>query len=181
MKTLKVLVIGPYGAGKTTFVDCINEAAHNMALPNPPVSKLFNAPAQPPKITDADFGRITVDNDLVMYLFSVPGHVRYESIWQKTVEGMHGFVLLVDSTRPETFPSARAMLKTFTGYDSVPYLISANKQDLPDALAVEEILQQVKIRLFDKVMGCNATNKENVRLVLAELLMMFLKNTEQNL
>ena len=80
-----------------------------------------------------DFGRITVDDDLVLYLFGTPGQKRFDFMWEILSEGMLGFVVMVDSTRPETFREARSILETFRAYAPTPYVVAANKQDREDA------------------------------------------------
>ncbi len=80
-----------------------------------------------------DFGRITVDDDLVLYLFGTPGQKRFDFMWEILSEGMLGFVVMVDSTRPETFREARSILETFRAYAPTPYVVAANKQDQEDA------------------------------------------------
>ncbi len=62
---------------------------------------------------------------------------RFDFMWEILSEGMLGFVVMIDSTRPETFREARRILDTFRSYSPVPYIVAANKQDLPDAWPVE--------------------------------------------
>ena len=69
-----------------------------------------------------DFGRITVDEDLVLYLFGTPGQKRFDFMWEILSEGMLGFIVMVDSTRPETFREARSILETFRAYAPTPYV-----------------------------------------------------------
>ena len=86
-----------------------------------------------------DFGRITVDDDLVLYLFGTPGQRRFDFMWEILSEGMLGFIVMVDSTRPETFREARSILETFRAYAPTPYVVAANKQDMKDAWEVEDM------------------------------------------
>ena len=67
-----------------------------------------------------DFGRITGDEDLVLYLFGTPGQKRFDFMWEILSEGMLGFIVMVDSTRPETFREARSILETFRAYAPTP-------------------------------------------------------------
>jgi signal recognition particle receptor subunit beta len=117
-----------------------------------------------------DFGRITVDEDLVLYLFGTPGQRRFDFMWQILSEGMLGFIVMVDSNRPETFREARSILQTFRAYAPTPYVVAANKQDCDDAWDLEDM--RVALRLDPKVkfLPCIATDKEMVKKVLLELL-----------
>ncbi|NIV36864.1 MAG: GTP-binding protein, partial [Anaerolineae bacterium] len=93
-----------------------------------------------------DFGRITVDDDLVLYLFGTPGQKRFDFMWEILSEGMLGFVVLVDSVRPETFREARRILDIFRSYANTPYVVAANKQDMDDAWSPEDLRIALKVR-----------------------------------
>ena len=84
-----------------------------------------------------DFGRITVDENLVLYLFGTPGQKRFDFMWEILSEGMLGFIVMIDSTRPETFREARSILETFRAYAPTPYIVAANKQDCAGCLGSE--------------------------------------------
>ena len=97
-----------------------------------------------------DFGRITVDEDLVLYLFGTPGQKRFDFMWEILSEGMLGFVVLVDSVRPETFREARRILDIFRNYATTPYVVAANKQDMEDAWSPEDLRIALKMRPQDQ-------------------------------
>jgi signal recognition particle receptor subunit beta len=167
MHTVKMVVTGPFNAGKTEFISAVSE------IPVVSTDK---------KITDAtsliknettvamDFGRITVDDDLVLYLFGTPGQKRFDFMWEILSEGMLGFVVLVDSVRPETFREARRILDVFRSYARTPYVVAANKQDLEDAWSPEDLRIALKVQPDVKLLPCVAKDKESVKTVLLELL-----------
>lgn len=126
-----------------------------------------------------DFGRITIDDNLVLYLFGTPGQKRFDFMWEILSEGMLGFVLLIDSTRTETFREARYILDVFKNQAGVPYVVAANKQDLPDAWSPEDM--RIALRITDgvKVLPCVARDKESVKTVLLELLYTVLESLEE--
>jgi hypothetical protein len=117
-----------------------------------------------------DFGRITVDQDLVLYLFGTPGQKRFDFMWEILSEGMLGFVVVVDSTRPETFREARSILETFRAYAPTPYVVAANKQDVKDAWEVQDMRHALRLDDGTKILPCIATDKKHVKAVLLELL-----------
>jgi signal recognition particle receptor subunit beta len=125
-----------------------------------------------------DFGRITVDDDLVLYLFGTPGQRRFDFMWEILSEGMLGFIVLVDSVRPETFREAKHILEIFRGYASTPYVVAANKQDLLDAWSPDDLRIALKIDKDTKVLPCVARDKESVKTVLLELLYSILENMQ---
>jgi signal recognition particle receptor subunit beta len=125
-----------------------------------------------------EFGRITVDDDLVLYLFGTPGQKRFDFMWEILSEGMLGFVVIVDSSRPETFREARFILDTFRAYAPTPYVVAANKQDVPEAWSVEDLRIALKLDPSIKCLPCTATKKETVKGVLLELLGSILEEIE---
>ena len=127
-----------------------------------------------------DFGRITVDDDLVLFLFGTPGQKRFDFMWEILSEGMLGFIVMIDSTRPETFKEARSILETFHAYAPTPYLVAANKQDLPDAWDIDDIRLALRLDKNIKILPCIAKKKSSVKTVLLELLYSILEEMDKN-
>jgi signal recognition particle receptor subunit beta len=125
-----------------------------------------------------DFGRITVDEDLVLYLFGTPGQKRFDFMWEILSEGMLGFIVLVDSARPETFREARSILETFRAYAPTPYVVAANKQDMRDSWELEDMRHALRLDHKIKLLPCVATKRESVKKVLLELLYSILEEME---
>jgi small GTP-binding protein len=167
MQTVKMVVTGPFNAGKTEFIRSISEIDVVSTE-----RKITDVTSRVKKETTVamDFGRISVDDDLVLYLFGTPGQKRFDFMWEILSEGMLGFVVLVDSVRPETFREARSILDVFHRYASTPYVVAANKQDLTDAWPPEDLRIALKIDSGVKLLPCVATDKESVKSVLLELL-----------
>jgi small GTP-binding protein len=167
MQVVKIVVTGPFSAGKTQFIQTISE------IDVVATERQISRPEERIKshtTVAMDFGRITVADDLVLYLFGTPGQRRFDFMWEILAEGMLGFVVLLDSVRPETFREARSILDTFRSYASVPYVVAANKQDLEDAWAPEDLRIALRISPEIKVVPCVATGRESVQKVLLELL-----------
>jgi small GTP-binding protein len=167
MQTVKMVVTGPFNAGKTQFIRSISEIDV--------VSTERRITSEAESIKDQttvamDFGRITVDETLVLYMFGTPGQRRFDFMWEVLAQGMLGFVVLLDSVRPETFREARSILDTFRSYAAVPYVVAANKQDLPDTWSTDDLRIALKIPPGVRVVPCVATDKESVKIVLLELL-----------
>ncbi|NIM95474.1 MAG: GTP-binding protein, partial [Anaerolineales bacterium] len=126
-----------------------------------------------------DFGRITVDDDLVLYLFGTPGQKRFDFMWEILSEGMLGFIVIVDSSRPETFREAKSILETFRAYAPTPYVVAANKQDISDAWDVDDLRIALRIDRKIKLLPSVATDKESVKTVLLELLYSILEDMKE--
>ncbi len=167
MQTVKMVVTGPFNSGKTHFIQSVSE------IDVVSTERKISTEAERIKETTTvamDFGRITVDDDLVLYLFGTPGQKRFDFMWEILSEGMLGFVVMVDSARPETFREARGILQTFRAYAPTPYVVAANKQDMDDAWEVDDLRIALNLDPNVKMLPCVATDKEMVKHVLLELL-----------
>jgi len=177
MQTVKMVVTGPFSAGKTAFIRSVSE------IDVVSTERKISSDAERVKETTTvamDFGRITVDDDLVLYLFGTPGQRRFDFMWEILSEGMLGFIVMVDSTRPETFREARSILQTFRAYAPTPYVVAANKQDLPDAWDLEDMRLALRLEPKAKLLPCVAHKKESVKNVLLELLYSILAEMEES-
>jgi signal recognition particle receptor subunit beta len=92
---------------------------------------------------------------------------------------MLGFVVMVDSTRPETFREARSILETFRAYAPTPYVVAANKQDKDDAWDLEDVRIALRLSSRVKLLPCVAVDKEAVKTILLELLYSILAEMDE--
>lgn len=176
MQTVKMVITGPFSAGKTEFISSISEI--DVVRTERQITSEAERQVKDQTTVAMDFGRITVDDDLVLYLFGTPGQRRFDFMWEILAEGMLGFVVMVDSTKPETFREAKSILETFRAYAPTPYVVAANKQDLPDAWSVEDLRIALRIEDGVKLLPCVANDKESVKTVLLELLYSILEEME---
>ncbi|NDJ85657.1 MAG: ATP/GTP-binding protein [Chloroflexi bacterium] len=178
MQTVKMVITGPFSSGKTEFIKSISEI-DVVSTERQIAEGTLEAKEKEATTVAMDFGRITVDNDLVLYLFGTPGQRRFDFMWEILAEGMLGFVVMVDSSKPETFKEARSILDTFRAYAPTPYVVAANKQDHPDAWKPDDL--RIALRIEDenvKLLPCIATDIEYVREVLLELLYSILEEMD---
>jgi uncharacterized protein len=176
MQTVKMVVTGPFNAGKTEFIRSVSEidvVSTERKITTSPERTIKEATT-----VAMDFGRITVDDELVLYLFGTPGQKRFDFMWEILSEGMLGFIVMVDSTRPETFREARSILQTFRAYAPTPYVVAANKQDMNDAWDPEDLRHALRIEPGVKFLSCVATDRNSVKSVLLELLYCILDEME---
>ena len=176
MQNVKIVVTGPFSAGKTQFIRAISEIDV--------VNTERKITSEAEMVKDAttvamDFGRITVDDDLVLFLFGTPGQKRFDFMWEILSEGMLGFIVVVDSTRPETFRETRRILETFRAYAPTPYIVAGNKQDVEDAWDIDDMRVALRLGKDVKMIPCVATDREKVKVVLLELLYGILEEMEK--
>ncbi len=176
MQTVKMVVTGPFSSGKTSFIGSVSEIAVVRTE-----RKITDESRSTKSMTTVamDFGRITIDQDLVLYLFGTPGQKRFDFMWEILSEGMLGFVVMVDSTRPETFREARRILDTFRGYSATPFVVAANKQDDADAWPPDDLRIALELDGDVRVLPCTATKRSSVKAVLLELLYVILSESEE--
>jgi small GTP-binding protein len=176
MQTVKMVVTGPFNAGKTEFIRSVSEI--DVVSTERKISSVAERKMKEATTVAMDFGRITVDDDLVLYLFGTPGQRRFDFMWEILSEGMLGFIVMVDSSRPETFREARSILETFHAYAPTPYVVAANKQDMKDAWEIEDMRHVLRLDSSVKLLSCVAHDRSSVKAILLELLYSILAKME---
>lgn len=163
---LKILITGAYNAGKTEFIRSISEID--------PVStekriSSYSGEGKQETTVAMDFGRITIDEDLVLYLFGTPGQEQFDFMWELLSEGILGYIVLVDSLDVERFAQTKKILEFFKSVE-VPFVVAATKQDMKGAVELPEIRRRLNLSDGVQLLTCVALEKENVKRVLLALL-----------
>lgn len=177
MRSFKIVVTGPFSAGKTTFIKSISEIA--IVSTERAISDSTRRVKAETTVA-MDFGRITISKDIVLYLFGTPGQERFDFMWQILSEGMLGYILMLDASRPETFPEGRRILEFFSTLSDAPYVIGATR--MPDgdtSKVIEQIRKELNIDGDIQIIPCNALEKEDVKKVLLGLLYDILKTLDK--
>ena len=164
-KSYKIVITGPFNAGKTQFIKTISEIA--VASTERKITR--PEPGMKAQTTVAmDYGRVTL-GDATLHLHGTPGQARFDFMWEILTKEMNGFVVVVDSTDPGSAAEARELIKIFTTAHAVPYVIAANKQDTAGALSVDKLRRELGISSNILIMPCVASRKTSVKQVLAQL------------
>jgi uncharacterized protein len=166
-QAVKIVVTGPFSAGKTTLIRTISE----ITVLSTEKDITDETRSRKSETTVAmDFGRITIDRDLVLYLFGTPGQDRFDFMWEILGEGMLGYVVLLDAQRPESLDEAAGILAAFRRMARVPFVVGLNRAD---GLAPEDeqrVRDTLDLAPDVPVVPCDATDRESVKSVLLALL-----------
>lgn len=166
MSAYKIVVTGPFNSGKTQFVETASE------IPVVKTEKNITTEDRGIKAETTvamDFGRVSMDGETV-HLFGTPGQTRFSFMWEILASEMNGFIVLVDSTDPPSFPDAAELIDLFSSFVDVPYIIVANKMDQTDRASLEDVRDSMKAGAHVTVMECNALDSGRVRDVLAQMM-----------
>ena len=172
---VKIVVTGPFSAGKTTLIRTISE----ITVLSTERGVTDSTRKRKAETTVAmDFGRITIDRDLVLYLFGTPGQDRFDFMWEILGEGMIGYLLLVDASREDSVQEAAGILDAFRTMARVPYVVALNRASAENHALVDSVRQQLQIPSDVAILECDATDKESVKNVLLALLYAVLDDVE---
>jgi uncharacterized protein len=164
---VKIVVTGPFAAGKTTLIRTISE----ITVLSTEKDITDSTRSRKADTTVAmDFGRITIDRDLVLYLFGTPGQDRFDFMWEILGEGMLGYVVLVDASRPESLEETVSILAAFRKMARVPYVVALNRAEGIDEGEEARIRTALDLDPDVPVVPCDAMDRESVKSVLLALL-----------
>ena len=170
-RPLKIVITGPFSAGKTTLIQTISE----VAIVGTERDVTDETKSVKERTTVAmDFGRITFSHDLTLFLFGTPGQRRFEVMWEILSEGMIGFILLVHAGDDRSIEEASHILDTFRQYADVPYVVGVTHLDEVDASEEESFAKvREKLDVPDSigVMACDPREREDVKDLMLSILM----------
>ncbi len=160
MKAYKIVITGPFNAGKTAFIHSVSDIA--MVTTERRISDPTVATGSKVETTVAmDYGQKRL-GDAMLHLYGTPGQARFEFMWSILAKEMDAFVLLVDSTDRGSLMDAKQVMRQFRKQAKVPYVVAANKQDHRLAMPPAEIQRLLAVSQDVAVMPCVAREKESV-------------------
>ncbi|WP_329379686.1 GTP-binding protein [Streptomyces sp. NBC_01716] len=154
---VKILVSGPFGVGKTTLIDSVSEirplhTEEHLTEASVSVDNLAGVRDKTTTTVAIDFGRISLDGGIVLYLFGTPGQERFRSLWADIAHGALGALVLVDTRRIDDSFDVLGLVEE----SGLPYAVALNTFPDSRAYTVEQLRASLDLEPSTPMVVCDA-------------------------
>ncbi|OEU88354.1 ATP-binding protein [Streptomyces abyssalis] len=168
--TAKLMVVGPFGVGKTTLIGAVSEieplrTEELMTQNGAGVDDLTGVPDKHSTTVALDFGRLTLAEDLALYLFGTPGQQRFTQIWEDLSRGAYGALVLADSRFLDQSFEALSLVEK----SALPHIVALNTfPDTPDYPGTE-LREAFDLDPGTPLITCDARDRRSAKAALIAL------------
>lgn len=160
---MRIVVTGPVGAGKSTFIRSISEI--EVVDTDCRATELETTELKQNTTVAFDFGRLQFCPDMALHIYGTPGQERFDFMWDILIDKAHAFILLVAANRPQQFRQARKILSFMNQKVELPMIIGLTHSDLPEAWSPEDVMSALgytNLNYQPLVVSVNANEQSSV-------------------
>lgn len=182
MKTMRLVIAGAVGAGKSTFVRTLSEIevvdTDRTATDQTALFKTETTVA-------LDFGRLVLGPNMDLHIYGTPGQSRFDFMWDLLIQNAHCYILLVAANRPHDVSYAREIISFINERVQIPMIIGLSHLDCPGIVPPEDILNKLGYDINDKnrppVVNVNPNARTSVLEALVVLMALVIANSNMKL
>ncbi|PIE27693.1 MAG: ATP-binding protein [Micrococcales bacterium] len=178
---VKIVVSGGFGVGKTTTVAALSEiepltTEASMTSVGAVVDNAERAPGKTTTTVALDFGRVTLDESIIMYMFGTPGQDRFGFMWNDLADGALGGIVMVDPSQINDCFTALDYFDTI----GLPYVVAVNEFAGRNNLSLEDVRDYINVDPHIPLIPIDARDRESVKRAVLGLLRLILVNAKSH-